>query len=103
PGRVDPTVARGQEAKRRALASDAEVERGAQERRAAVREAVDRADERLRKRGDVPRGFVPERLPPGQLFLAEPGHFVDVGARGERAVAGAGEDDRLHGVVLFAP
>jgi len=63
----------------------------------------------LRHRLEQPRGLVAERAPRLGGVDVEPAHVLDVGARGERAVAGAGEDDdadelRKRGVAgIFTP
>jgi hypothetical protein len=101
PGRVDPAIARRQKAELRLLATDAQVEARRQQRRAAIGEPVDRADQRLRIVGDMPGNLAAPRLALGQRFGAHIRHLVDVGAGREGALAGAGDDDGLDRIILL--
>src|SRR5207253_2984964 len=63
-------------------------------------EPVDRCDRRLRDRLEQLPDVLTELAPLPSLADLEPAHVLDVGARDERPVAGAGQDDGARALVV---
>jgi len=85
----------------RALGGDPEIRRGRELHPAAETVTVDGGDDRLVRLFELAERLLalPREFDRGDRVCAAGRHALHVGARGERAVAGSGEQDRPHIVV----
>jgi len=86
----------------RALGGDPEIRRGRELHPAAETVTVDGGDDRLVRLFELAERLLalPREFDRGDRVCAAGRHALHVGARGERAVAGSGEQDRPHIVVV---